>query len=400
VTLKAIESCKKIAVVIPKYGLVGGAEGHTAELTSHIAKDDRYDVHVFANKWSNHDENITFHKIPIITFQKYLTTPSFAYFAGLQISRMNSFDLIHTHDRIFNADVFTMHGIPHRAWVHEVRKKNRSLFDYTTEWVESKLVKNGKKFIAVSTLVKEKFLEAYHDVDPGRVPVIHPGVDIKKFQKYNRLLCYKEVRQKFNIDPKDITIIFVSMNYDIKGLDYLMAGLARFKSKYPEKRFKLLIVGKSSDRKYIHLAAQLGIGDAVIYTGVIQNGEIAKMYLASDIFAMLSRYDTFGLTVLEAMTASLPVIISKHVGAKDIIRHGKDGFVVSNETNPDEIAHAIFFLSRDDVKASMATEACWTASKNSWESTAKKTKDIYDLCLTVDNAFPNHDQLIGKAPAL
>jgi len=226
---------------------------------------------------------------------------------------MKSFDLIHTHDRIFNADVYTMHGILHRAWVHEVRKKGMSLFDYSTELVESKLVKNGKrkKFIAVSTLVKEKFLQAYNDVDPARVSVIHPGVDVEKFHKYNRQLCHNEVRRKFNIDPKDITILFVSMNHDIKELDYLMTGLARFKSKYPEKRFKLLIVGKSSDRKYIHLAAKLGIGDAVIYTGVIQNGEIAK------------RCDTFGLTVLEAMAASLPVIVSEHVGAKYIIQHGK-----------------------------------------------------------------------------
>jgi UDP-glucose:(heptosyl)LPS alpha-1,3-glucosyltransferase len=379
---KAIESRKKIAVVIPQYGLVGGAEGHTAELTSHIAKDGRYDVHVFANKWGNHDENITFHTTPIITFPKYLTTPSFAYFTGLQISLMHYFDLIHTHDRIFKADIFTMHGIPHRVWVEEVRKKNMSLFDYSTEWVERKLVKHGKKFIAVSTLVKEKFLEAYPDVNPARVSVIHPGVDIKQFQKYNRQRCYQEVRQKFNIDPTEITILFVSMNYDIKGLDYLMAGLARFKSKYPEKRFKLLVVGKSSDRKYIHLAARLGIGDVVIYTGVIQNIEIAEIYLASDMFAMLSRCDTFGLTVLEAMAASLPVMISKNVGAKDIIRHGKNGFVVGNETNPDEIAQAIFFLSKDDVKTSMTTEACWTASKYFWEATAKKTKDIYDLCLT------------------
>jgi UDP-glucose:(heptosyl)LPS alpha-1,3-glucosyltransferase len=380
----AIESRKKVAVVIPKYGLIGGAEGHTAELTSRIAKDARYDVHVFANQWVNHDENITFHKIPIITFPKYLTTPSFAYFAGLQISRMNSFDLIHTHDRIFNADVYTMHGIPHKVWVHAVRKKSMSLFDYSTELVESKLVKSGKrkKFIAVSTLVKEKFLEAYNDVDPASVSVIHPGVDIEKFQKYNRQFCHNEVRRKFNIDPKDIIIVFVSMNHDIKGLDYLMTGLARFKSKHPEKRFKLLIGGKSSDRKYIHLAEKLGIGDAVIYTGEIQNGEIAKLYLASDIFAMLSRCDTFGLTVLEAMAASLPVMISEHVGAKDIIRHGENGFIIGNEKNPDEIAHAIFFLSKDDVKTSIAKEACLTASKNSWETTAKKTKDIYDLCLT------------------
>jgi len=173
------------------------------------------------------------------------------------------------------------------------------------------------------------------------------------------------------------------MNYDIKGLDYLMTGLARFKSKYPQERFKLLIVGKSSDRKYINLAAKFGIDDSVIHTGVIQNGEIAKMYLASDIFAMLSRCDTFGLSVLEAMAASLPVIISEHVGAKDIIRQGKNGFVVGNEMNPDEIAHAFFLLCKDGIKTSIAREACLTASKNSWEVTAKKTKEIYDFCLNV-----------------
>jgi len=58
------------------------------------------------------------------------------------------------------------------------------------------------------------------------------------------------------------------MNYDIKGLDYLMKGLAKFKSKYPEKKFKLLIVGKGSKQKYDSLAAKLGIGDAVIYAGL------------------------------------------------------------------------------------------------------------------------------------
>ena len=46
------ERRKKIAVVIPKFGLVGGAENFASELTTRIASDPRYDVHVFANRWS------------------------------------------------------------------------------------------------------------------------------------------------------------------------------------------------------------------------------------------------------------------------------------------------------------------------------------------------------------
>ena len=113
----------KIAVVIPKYGLVGGAEGFAAELTERIARNDRYEIHVFANKWLKATPRILFHKIPIISFPKFLTTLSFAYFIGRKINPLN-FDLIHTHERIFQADLFTMHGIPHRIWVAEVRKKN------------------------------------------------------------------------------------------------------------------------------------------------------------------------------------------------------------------------------------------------------------------------------------
>ncbi|MCJ7495576.1 MAG: glycosyltransferase family 4 protein, partial [Deltaproteobacteria bacterium] len=131
----------KIAVVIPKYGLVGGAEAFAAELTERIARNNRYEIHVFANEWLKESPRILFHKIPIISFPKFLTTVSFAHFAGRKIASMN-FDLIHTHERIFQADLFTMHGIPHRIWVTEVRHKNMSLFDVATKWVEKCLVQN------------------------------------------------------------------------------------------------------------------------------------------------------------------------------------------------------------------------------------------------------------------
>jgi UDP-glucose:(heptosyl)LPS alpha-1,3-glucosyltransferase len=133
--------------VIPKYGLLGGAENHTAELTNRIAQNEQYDVHVFANEWTDPSENITFHKVPIISFPKFLTTISFAYFTGIKISQIN-FDIIHSHERIFFADICTLHGIPHYTWVKEVRKKRIiSLFDYGTIWVANKLVINRLKIV-------------------------------------------------------------------------------------------------------------------------------------------------------------------------------------------------------------------------------------------------------------
>ena len=374
-----IPNIHKIAVVIPKYGLVGGAEGFAAELTERIAQDRRFEVHVFANKWQKNSEDITFHRISIIAFPKFLTTISFAYFADRKISKM-AFNLVHAHDRIFNADIFTMHGIPHRIWVREVRKKQTSLFDCATAWVEKKLVTNKRcrKFLAVSDLAKGKFLQEYREVDPDKVQVIHPGVDIQRFQGVDRQLYRQEIKRQFGIGLSDKVILFVSMNFDIKGLDKLMMGLAKFKSEYPSEKFRLLVVGKGDANKYGRLAQNLGIKDHVIFTGVVQKENLDRIYLACDIFSMLSKFDTFGMSVLEAMAASLPVIISGNVGAKDLVEEGVNGFVIENTDNADEIASRIVLMMDEEVRTRMGREAFKTALHNTWEVAVDRVLKVYE----------------------
>jgi len=75
------------------------------------------------------------------------------------------------------------------------------------------------------------------------------------------------------------------------------------------------------------LAQKLAIEDDVIFTGTWINN-IEMIYLSSDFFAMPSEFDTFGMVFLEAMSASLPVIVSDNVGAKDLVEDGVNGFVV------------------------------------------------------------------------
>jgi UDP-glucose:(heptosyl)LPS alpha-1,3-glucosyltransferase len=111
----------KIGVVIPKYGLVGGGEKFVYEITERLARDPAFEVHVFANRWRVDDSRACFHRVPIITFPRFCSVLSFAWFAGRQIEKVG-IDVIHTHERIFEADIFTMHGIPHRLWIKTVRK--------------------------------------------------------------------------------------------------------------------------------------------------------------------------------------------------------------------------------------------------------------------------------------
>jgi UDP-glucose:(heptosyl)LPS alpha-1,3-glucosyltransferase len=365
----------KIAIVVPKYGLVGGGERFVLELTERIALNDRYDVHVFANKWRPQSDRITFHKVPVISFPKFLTTISFAWFANRKVAKMN-FDIIHTHERIFHADMFTMHGVPHRFWVKKVRRKNMSLFDYGTSWVEKSLIKKGecRMFLPVSGIAKEKFLQEFR-VDPKKVQVVYPGVDIDKFNKLDRNICRGEIRKRFGIDETDRVVLFVSMNFELKGLDNLMAAIAMTKSKHPSEKLKLLVVGKGNEKKYGMLAQKLGIKDDVIFAGVWKDN-IEKIYLASDIFAMPSGFDTFGMVVLEAMSASLPVIISGNVGAKDLVRDGINGFVVDRE-DIDLISSKIGFMLDKENRKKMAKEAYKVAAQNTWNCMSDRVLKIY-----------------------
>ena len=370
---------RKIAVVVPKYGLLGGGEGHTAELTNRLALNPRYEVHVFANRWINHSENITFHHVPILAFPKFLSTISFAYFAGIKMD-LNDFDIIHTHERIFRADLCTLHWVPHRFWIQKVRgKKQASLFDYATMWVVKKLAKNKRchKFVAVSSLTKERFLKEYPNVDSSEVTIIHPGVDIEKYTKLDRQSCRYEVRKNLGISMEEIVVIFVSMNFDIKGLDYLMMGLSEFKERHPKEKFKLLIIGKSNNGQYVSLAEKIGIQDNILYMGAIPHDHIAKFYLAADIFSMPSRFDTFGLTVLEAMAASLPVIVSTNVGAKDIVKQGINGFIIDNAKHKNEIADAMELLWNNTVRMRMSKDSFNTALNHRWEKAVEEYCDLY-----------------------
>ena len=196
----------KVAVVVPKYGLLGGAEQTTAELTDRLVNQTDFDFHVLANSWQTSSGTTKFHKIPIISFPKFMTTLSFAYFVQRQINH-NNFSLVHSHERIFAADIFTMHGIPHRYWVHNIRRKQMSLYDLATAWVEKELVYNGncKKFIAVSSLTKDIFLQEYN-INPDKVAVINSGVDLSDYAQQNKDYVRNAIRRELGINIADPVI--------------------------------------------------------------------------------------------------------------------------------------------------------------------------------------------------
>ncbi|MFH0994707.1 MAG: glycosyltransferase family 4 protein [Pseudomonadota bacterium] len=363
-----------IAVVIPQYGRIGGAENMAFQLCERLAA--MFDIHVFARKWDSGPSLVTFHKVPMIHFPRWLQPISFAGFAQRKISNM-AFDLVHSHERIFRMDLMTFHGIPHQTWIHDMRQKPLSGFDRATCWAEKKGIENPalKMILPVSTLVKRE-LSKHYAISEDRVSVVHPGVSIERFSCLNARSCRERIRARHGLSASDVVICFVGMNFEIKRLDLTLQGIAGMKrdglfSPLP----KLLIVGKGDSGPYLKMAKDLGISDQVVFVGVTD--EVEAYYLASDLFVMPSRMDTFGLVVLEAMAAGLPVVISSNVGAADLVTHGHSGFILPENPSARDMAASLIRLMDPELRRSMGEAARRVAENHDWDKVANNMAQIY-----------------------
>ncbi len=372
---------RKIAVVVPKYGLIGGGERFVSEITGRLARNENFEMHVFANRWIANSDRIQFHKVPTVRFPRFLRPLFFAWYVKRKIDRMN-FDLVHTHHWIFNADIFSLHGIPHAYWTRKVRNSRLGLYDYALSAVERRAIRGGASswFLPVSSIAMDAFRHEYATL-PGLWEIALPGVDLARFLAPERNVCRADIRGRYGIGASDILLLFVGMNFEVKGLDTIIAALAKARATRREKNIRLLVVGRGDEDKYRGIAQSLGVAEAVLFAGTQVEG-IERYYRAADIFIMLSKFDTFGMVVLEAMAAGLPAIVSPNVGAKDLVEEGVNGFIIPAPQDVNAAAECIIRLSDTAQREAMGIAAVQTASAHDWERLAANMEHLYQDVLS------------------
>lgn len=129
-----------------------------------------------------------------------------------------------------------------------------------------------------------------------------------------------------------------------KGFDRLVDAWKMVNARHPE--WRLRIRGNGDKEELLNQIAALGLKDSIQVLPA--TSEIDTEYLHSSIYVMSSRYEGFGLVLIEAMSYGLPIVsFACPCGPKDIITHGVDGFLCE-DGDINDLAQRIFLLIEDD----------------------------------------------------
>lgn len=157
------------------------------------------------------------------------------------------------------------------------------------------------------------------------------------------------VRREFGIERDAFVIACVGRLVRVKGIDVLVAAAPRIAAQDGGPDVRFLVVGDGPERTALaSAAARLGVGDRFSFTGF--RADVGRLLSAADLLAMPSRNEGLGMSILEAMALSLPVVASHVGGIPEVVTDGATGILVTPE-DPDALAHACVDLVRDPERA-------------------------------------------------
>lgn len=211
----------------------------------------------------------------------------------------------------------------------------------------------SRKLIAVSEATRED-LAHFYPFTKGRVEVIPHGVDAAFFE-LNRA------------EPRPF-VLCVSTLHPHKNLDRLIRAYARKKRGY-----RLVLAGLRGfhTASIEKLIADSGSGDSVELTGWLDRAALLKLYAQSTAFVFPSTFEGFGMPVLEAMAAGIPVACSK---IPPLCEVGGDAVLYFDPLEEDAIAAALDQIVDDEgLRSRLAVEGPKRARAFTWERAAERT---------------------------
>ena len=232
--------------------------------------------------------------------------------------------------------------------------------------------RRAERIITVSEFSKKEIVRTLN-IDPAKVGAIHSGISAS-FQRVSDLAQVQDVQAKYGI--KKPFIFYAGIYKPRKNHAGLLRAFQRLIA--GGVAAQLVIAGPMNEggAEVKKLALELGVHEDVVFTGVVDDFELAALYSGARVYACPSLYEGFGFTVLEAMACGTPVVCSAATSLPEI---AGDAALYADPRSPQEFALA---LEKVLVDPQLRTELIEKGYKNcrrfSWKKTAERTIAVYE----------------------
>lgn len=298
------------------------------------------------------------------------------------VSEQLSIPLVHTYHT--NWEDYTHYITKNKKILDDICKK---LLKYLVVFFEDKTV---TELIVPSNKIYNLFKDKYKFTK--NIHIIQTGIETSKFYKENfNLKDINSLKKKLGIKKKDFVVMTVSRLAKEKRVDRIINNHKELVKKY--SNMKLLIVGDGPDiDKLKDEAKSLGVSDSVIFTGKVPLSDIPIYYQLGNVFVTASKSETQGLTVVEAISSSLPVVAVKDDSFVNSVIEDFNGFVF---TDDEKYINSISKLYEDkDLYNRLSNQSRLLSADFSSEYFALKVLKVYETA--IENYKKDNKKIINK----
>ncbi len=279
-------------------------------------------------------------------------------------------------------------GVPLVHTMHTMAKvKNDALAVGDTPEPAARIIGEQQVVEAADMLIANTDIEAkqlinLYDADPGRVEVVHPGVDLSVFRPLDKATA----RAGLGLPQDAHVLLFAGRIQPLKAPDVLLRAVAVLLERNPALRSRLVvpIVGGPSGSGLEHpeslalLSSGLGLDDVVRFVPPVAQPELARWCAAATLVAVPSYNESFGLVAAEAQATGTPVVAAAVGGLTTVVRHERSGLLVEGH-EPGAWADALARVIGDDaLRLRLEAGALEQARQFAWELTAARTLEVYE----------------------
>jgi glycosyltransferase involved in cell wall biosynthesis len=251
---------------------------------------------------------------------------------------------------------------PFGAWL---RRLHRRLYYQLVMALERRVYRNPKvQLAAVSGLVARQLGEHFGRTD---VTVIPNGVATDQFNSTERMCRRENARLNLGLDSADFALLLLGNDWVNKGLNCILRTLAIL----PDLPIKLIVAGSDDREIFGDKLRHLGLQHKVRFE--LPQSDVMLFYAAADVYVAPSLEDAYGLPIIEAMACGLPVVASIRAGASEAIQHRKNGLLLQDPTNENELARCLRELfDNKSLRVSLSEAAQASARDYNWERNAQE----------------------------